>query len=146
MNNITEVPECFYRISVKALVLNETRDKFLVARNEDTDMWDLPGGGLDWGAKPADELQRELQEEMGLQASWIADHPSYFVAGDILIRYKPKWGSNVCYETILEHLDFTPSDECIAIDWLGKDNADQFKLFPNVELLLEQFDPARHQK
>ena len=144
MNNITEVPKCFYRISVKALVLNKTRDKFLVCQ-EENGLWEIPGGGLDHGANVKEELQRELLEEMGLQATWIADRPSYFTAGPVRLA-KLKWAANIIYETTLEHLNFTPSDECIAIDWLGKGNADQFKLFPNVELLLEQFDPARHQK
>lgn len=30
MNTI--IPECFYRISIKALILNETRDKFLLVQ------------------------------------------------------------------------------------------------------------------
>ena len=41
-----DIPECFYRISVKALVLNEARDRFLITQEEDG-RWELPGGGLD---------------------------------------------------------------------------------------------------
>jgi len=29
-----EIPECYYRVSVKALILNETRDKFLICEEE----------------------------------------------------------------------------------------------------------------
>ena len=57
--NTMEVPECFYRISIKALVLNETKDKFLICQ-EENGMWDLPGGGLDWETKPQEDLQREI--------------------------------------------------------------------------------------
>lgn len=82
-------------------------------------------------------------EEMGLKATWIAEHPSYFLTctptnhPDIKI-------ANVVYETTLEHYNFTPSDECVAIDWVSKENADQFNLFPNAKILVEQFNPARH--
>lgn len=142
-----EMPDCFYRISVKALVLNETRDKFLIVQDvtggRDPE-WELPGGGLDHGASVKEELQRELQEEMGLQATWIADYPSYFLAGPMR-RASGKWAANVIYEATLEHFDFTPSDECVAISWVGHDNADQFRFFPNVPELLKQFDPTRHQ-
>ncbi len=137
-----EIPECFYRISVKALVLNETRDKFLITK-ESNGEWEIPGGGLDWGVDVKEELQRELQEEMGLQASWIADKPSYFLAGPMR-RFAGAYAANILYETTLEHLDFTPSDECVAIDWINKENADQFDLSPNITQLLEQFDPKNH--
>lgn len=137
-----DIPNCFYRISVKALVLNEARDKFLITK-ESGGEWEMPGGGLDWGMGPHAELQRELHEEMGLQASWIADHPSYFLAGPMR-KLKSTWAANVIYETELEHLHFTPSDECVAIDWINKENANEFALFPNVEIFVDMFDPQQH--
>jgi len=138
-----EVPNCFYRISVKALVLNEERDKFLITK-EASGEWEIPGGGLDWGEDTKVALQRELEEEMGLQATWIASQPSYFIHGPM--RKNGQWAANILFETKLEHLNFTPSDECIAIDWINKENVDQFDLFPNVPLLVEMFDPAKHSK
>ena len=71
------IPERFYRVSVKALILNETCDKFLICK-EDNGKWELLGGGLDWGADIKSELTREIQEEMGLVTTWIVDRPSYF--------------------------------------------------------------------
>ena len=137
-----DIPECFYRISVKALVLNDARDKFLITQ-EDNGMWELPGGGLDWGETPQSDLPRELMEEMGLTATWIADHPSYFLT--VAHATKPGlWVCNVLYETTFENLNFTPSDECVAIDWVNKDTAAEFDLFPNVSQLLKLFDPSKH--
>jgi len=60
---MTEIPNCFYRVSVKALILNETIDKFLISEKE-SGVWELPGGGLDWGASPQEDLPREIMEEM----------------------------------------------------------------------------------
>lgn len=139
-----EIPDCFYRISVKALVLNDSRDKFLITK-EASGEWEIPGGGLDHGAQVKEELKRELMEETGLRASWINDHPSYFTIS-AMRRFAGAWAANILYETTLEHLDFIPSDECIAIDWINQDNAETFDLFPNVVELLKQFDPTRHQK
>lgn len=136
------VPNCYYRISIKALVLNETRDKFLVCQ-EDNKMWELPGGGLDWGETPHTDLPREIAEEMGLKTTSIADHPSYFFTctpdDNQLIKY-----AYVLYETTLESLDFTPGEECIAVDWISKENASEFDLVPNVEIFVDIFDPERH--
>ena len=67
----------FLRVSVKALILNEDRDKFLICKKENG-VWELPGGGLDWDAEIKAELAREIQEEMGLETTWVGDSPLYF--------------------------------------------------------------------
>jgi 8-oxo-dGTP pyrophosphatase MutT (NUDIX family) len=139
---MNEVPNCFYRISIKALVLNEARDKFLVCKEEDG-RWELPGGGLDWDMTPQEDLPRELMEEMGLKATHIADSPGYFITGrstnhpDIRI-------ANVLFETKLEHLNFTPSNECIEIKFINKDDVEGMELFDGPKKLLEMFDPNNH--
>lgn len=44
----SEIPKCFYRVSIKALILDETKTRFLVTQKENGE-WELPGGGLEWG-------------------------------------------------------------------------------------------------
>lgn len=142
------IPPCFYRISSKALIFNETRDKFIITKDVKVDpdgMWDVPGGGLEWGEGPQAGLAREITEEMSLETTWIADHPAYFVTHTSAMN-PSMWICNVLYETTIANLDFTPTDECTAIDWVGKDNAEQFQLFEIVAKLVEQFDPAQHQR
>ena len=38
---MNEIPDCYYRVSVKALILNEDRSKFLVCEKE-SGVWELP--------------------------------------------------------------------------------------------------------
>lgn len=128
---------------MKALILNEAKDKFLVCKKE-TGVWVLPGGKLDFGESPHEGLRRELMEEMGIETTHIKDTPSYFVTGQTL-RSKT-WVANVIYETTLEHLNFTPSDECVEICFINKDSAGDLFLFPAVATLLNQFNPANHQR
>lgn len=137
-----EIPECFYRVSVKALVLNESRDKFLICE-EESGMWELPGGGLDWGMTPQEDLPREISEEMGLTTTKVADNPSYFITDQTL--NKKLWIVNVVYETELEHLNFTPSDECINIKFVDKDDIKDMKVFPTIQKLADMFNAENHQ-
>ena len=139
---MNEIPECFYRVSVKALILNEARDKFLVCE-EETGIWELPGGGLDWGATPQEDLPREIDEEMGLTVTKIADNPSYFITDQTMNR--KAWIVNVLYETELENLDFTPSDECVNVKFVNREDIATMNVFPTIKKLGEMFYPKNHQ-
>ncbi len=67
MKTDPEVPNCYYRVSIKALITNEAGELLVV--NERGRGWDLPGGGLDWGEDTIEALHREIEEELGCQAT-----------------------------------------------------------------------------
>ena len=52
-----------YRVSAKALIINQDGDVLLVKERHND--WDLPGGGIDYGETPQQALERELHEEIG---------------------------------------------------------------------------------
>jgi len=139
---MNEVPECYYRISIKALVLNETKDKFLICEEADG-TWELPGGGLDWGATPQEDLPREIAEEMGITVTKVADNPAYFITDQTMNR--KVWFANVLYETELENLNFTASDECVNIKFVDSTDIENMNVFPSVKRLAEMFRPDNHQ-
>ena len=138
---MNEIPEFFYLVSVKALVLNETKDKFLICE-EESGVWELPGGGLDWGMTPQEDLPREINEEMGLRVTRVADNPSYFITNQTL--NSGTWIVNVLYETELENLDFTPSDECVNIKFVNLDDIKDMKVFPTIKKLAKMFKSENH--
>lgn len=138
---MSEIPDCYYRVSVKALILNETRDKFLICE-EESGVWELPGGGLDWGETPQEDLPREISEEMGIKVISVADNPAYFITGQTLNR--GVWIVNIVYETVLENLDFTASDECVNIKFVDKNDIQDMKIFPTIKKLAEMFKPQNH--
>jgi len=136
-----EIENCFYRISIKALILNEERNKFLITKEKNGE-WELPGGGLDWGMSPQKDLSREIGEEMGLKVTYIAKHPSYFLTD--LTRSKKIWIANVLFETELENLNFTPSDECVEVRFVNFEDVKKLPVFPNVLKLAEMFEYRLH--
>lgn len=58
-----EIPNSYYRVSVRAIITNESNEILMV--NEKGLGWSTPGGGLDWGEDPVAGLHRELMEELG---------------------------------------------------------------------------------
>lgn len=102
----------------------------------------MPGGGLDHDEDPTLGLKREISEETGLEVTWISSSPKYFVTTkrsghDTFI-------ANVIYEIKLKDLNFTPSDECRELRFFTAAEARKEDIFPNVEKLLEVYDPNLH--
>lgn len=128
---------CYYRISIKGLVVDET-GRFLLVK-EDNGKWELPGGGLDHGEDPINGLRREIHEEMGLVVTAISPSPKYFVT--TRRRGSDTFIANVIYEIELQDLNFTASDECQELRYFTVDEARKEDLFPNVAKLLEVYDP-----
>ncbi len=139
--DLHQIPPCFYRLSIKALVLNETRDKFLIAL-EENGWWDLPGGGLEWGGTPQADLPREISEEMGLKTVWVADCPSYFFTDKK--ENNSRWFAYLLYETKLENLSFKPSDECTEVKFVNITDIADMQTFSQVQKLADMFNPELH--
>lgn len=65
-----QYPNAFYRVSVKAVILNEKGEVFTVREGKD---WTLPGGGMDHGEEPLAALKRELYEEAFINSDFDAE-------------------------------------------------------------------------
>jgi 8-oxo-dGTP diphosphatase len=130
-----DIPNTFYRVSAKGLILDETRKKFAVIL-EDSGWWELPGGGLDWGESPEAGLKREIQEEMGLVITDIAKFPSYFLIGK---NMKDNWAVGLVYEIKVKDLNFKPSDECREIKFISPEEVGSINAFRTVQELAAQF-------
>lgn len=130
----TDVPNAFYRASVKALVLNE-QNEFLLAK-EQNGFWELLGGGLDFGEDPRACLEREIREETGLQTIYISENPAYFITDQ---ARNGTWIANVIYEVTLRDLEFTPSSECVELGFFDKERLKDIQVFTNVTKFAELF-------
>jgi len=136
---MNQIPQNFYRTSIKALVLNGEK-KFLLAKESDG-RWELPGGGMDHGETPQTCLEREIKEEMGLSVTWVSNTPSYFYT----LKHKEyRWVSNILFETKLKNLNFTPSDECTELDFFSAEEAKRLICLPNIDIFLTLFNPKNH--
>ena len=136
------IPPNFYRVSTKALILDESRTKFLIVR-ESNGKWEFPGGGLDYGSDAQENVHHELMEEMGIKTTSVAELPSYVLTAQH--DRTGSWIMQLFYETTVENLDFTKSRECTAIMFADKDSLPK-TMYSNVPLFVEMFDPQKHKK
>ncbi len=131
----------YYRVSVKALIFDESRTRFLLVQ-EDNGKWELPGGGLEWGETSRDGLIREIKEEMGLTVLSVADTPSYLTT--MQRDSDGLWVANIMFETTVENLDFVPSDVCVAVRFVNCAEARALPLFGGTQAFLQVFNPSNH--
>jgi len=144
MFDIKELPNAFYRVSGKALILDETKEKFLVIK-EKREFWELPGGAIDWGEDAREAIPREIEEEMGLHTTWVADSPAYFYTShDSAFGLQKCWKALVVYETTVKDLNFTPSDECIDIQFVSIEGAKEIPTSEIIQDFIKVFDPKNH--
>ncbi len=139
---MNEIPDCFYRVSVKALVLNETKDKFLVCK-ESSGFWEIPGGGLSWGETYKDGLVREIEEEIGLKVKRLADNPCYFITGKQSLNPGVRF-ANIVFECEFEDLNFIASDECEEVTFVDAQDIKLMKVFESVEKIATMFNPENY--
>jgi|GEM_PF-1439996 len=69
-----EIPDAFYRVSIKILIKNE-HDQLLVVQDTANGSWEVPGGGLDNGETIKQTARREIQEELGVTLVTFVDQP-----------------------------------------------------------------------
>ncbi len=138
MQNNT-IPPCFYRISVKSLILDKNW-KFLLCK-ERSGIWDLPWGGLDEWENIRNWIIREIREEMWLDIARLEDQPSYFLK---FIGKDGKEKVNVVYQTQVTNLHFIPSDECLEVWFFSKEDIDNIEVFPNVQEFIKIYKPEKH--
>jgi len=137
---MTKIPSGYYRVSVKALILDDQK-RFLLSQ-EESGLWELPGGGMDYGEAPHACLTREIKEEMGLETTYINPQPSYFFSA---LSETDRWRTNTVYETKLKDLNFTPSDECVRMRFFTAAEAAKEPLYTSSQEFIKVYNPDNHE-
>jgi 8-oxo-dGTP diphosphatase len=98
-------PSTIYRVVAKALI-TDTEGKILVVK-EKQDFWSLPGGGLEHGESAKDCLEREIQEEIGINNIQV-DELVY--STNAYLDRRDLWMTWIVYKVRLPSSDFILGD------------------------------------
>ena len=123
-----------YRPNVAMIIVSdkypEKKEVFIAQRNDLTDIWQFPQGGIDNGEEVKEALFRELEEEIGTdEATVVAEYPewiSYDFPEKIAKKMKPYKGQRQRYfllklnENANINLD-TEHPEFISYKFVGVD-------------------------
>lgn len=107
--------KCFYRVSIKALILNENSE-ILVVNEKNNPKWNLPGGGMDYGENEYDALKRELYEEVGYDGNFdftpLGIRPMY-------LEGKSAWQLWVVYHVAPKHYNFKVGEDSNGLAFMA---------------------------
>lgn len=132
--------KCFYRTSIKGLVIDQ-KNRILLAHQID-DYWDLMGGGIEYDEEPIDALSREIKEETGLKITKISASPLYYITAKR--QHKDTYVAILIHQIELNSLNFVASDECQELRFFSVEQAGQLKLYPVLYKFLDSFNPKLH--
>jgi 8-oxo-dGTP diphosphatase len=137
-------PDSFHRVTIKALVVKDGKILLVKESPERSGMWEIPGGGLDFGEDIHEGLKREVEEEMGLKVKSIEKRPMYVWAWKYQNERNMDWYYSfvVAYKVELESFDFTPTEECEEIGWFSKDELEHIELRHQTNELKKIFNPS----
>ncbi len=103
------------------------------------EVFNLPGGNLEFGEHLAEALAREMQEEMGIEVS-VGE---LLMVGEVFFEEQKKQTFHFIFEgNIIEGIPILNPKEtsAIAIKWLTINELSSVNLYPNIsEKLLQYF-------
>lgn len=111
---LKNLPSTFYRVAVKCLVFNDA-NQLLIAINSDDEV-ELPGGGWEHGESLNECVQRELAEELGVQATAIGEVQMVLQGrsdrGFAVLR--------IAVSAVLDSTTYVPGDDIVAARFVDK--------------------------
>lgn len=109
MQQDTDIPSSYYRISLKAIIRND-KGEVLVNRENGRDHWSLPGGGWEHGESDVECLKRELREEVGYTGEMTV-RPLATTRTPMFMPLRKAWLLWIVYEVIPETMEFSVGEE-----------------------------------
>lgn len=96
-------------------------ERYLLARQRDSDSWGLIGGGVEPGEEPHEAIAREIREELGVHAI-VGDLLGAYGGADLTVRYangdRVSYISNAYACTLPPGAEFSFDDEeLVEIGW-----------------------------
>jgi ADP-ribose pyrophosphatase YjhB (NUDIX family) len=125
-------------VAVTVFVLDD-RDRVLLIRRTDNDLWALPGGGQELGEFIAQTAVRETKEESGIDVEvtglvGIYTDPNHVVEysdGEVRQQF------SICFRARPVGGDLSTSDETSSAQWITPAELDGLNVHPTMRLRID---------
>lgn len=148
MESSPHFPDSFYRVGIKGLCVHDGKillsyDATCMVDGKPASLWELPGGGMDFGETFKETLVREVREEMGVAVTKVADRPMYAWTHKVIGGRNMEWFYVLllAFPFEVQNLDITPSPECQEARFFTKEELQTLPMNYQMWPLRELFDP-----
>jgi len=129
----------FLLMPAVSAVLRDDRGRVLLVQHVEG-RWQMPGGAVDPGERPADALVRECGEEADIEVRPVRVLGAF---GGPEFRTTYSNGDEVGYVTTVYEVELVSGvprpdgDETLAVGWFGRDELGSLELHPAVRAILD---------
>lgn len=122
-------------------VVTDQRERIVMVRRRDNDLWALPGGGMDLGESIVQTAVREVKEETGLDVEvtglvGIYTNPHHVMAyddGEVRQQF------SLCFTTRLLGGELAFDTESTDIAWIPTDQIARLAMHPSMRLRITHY-------
>jgi ADP-ribose pyrophosphatase YjhB (NUDIX family) len=122
-------------------VVTDQRDRIVMVRRRDNDLWALPGGGMDLGESIVQTAVREVKEETGLDVEvtglvGVYTNPHHVMAyddGEVRQQF------SLCFTTRLLGGELAFDTESTDIAWIPTDQIARLAMHPSMRLRITHY-------
>lgn len=122
-------------------VVTDQRERIVMVRRRDNDLWALPGGGMDLGESIVQTAVREVKEETGLDVEvtglvGIYTNPHHVMAyddGEVRQQF------SLCFTTRLLGGELAVDTESTDIAWIPTDQVARLAMHPSMRLRITHY-------
>lgn len=122
-------------------VVTDEKDRILLVKRRDNDLWALPGGGMDLGESIVETAVREVKEETGLDVEvtgliGVYTNPRHVMAytdGEVRQQF------SLCFTTHLIGGQLQVDSESTDIAWTPPQDIESVKMHPSMRLRIQHY-------
>lgn len=122
-------------------VVTDQRERIVMVRRRDNDLWALPGGGMDLGESIVQTAVREVKEETGLDVEvtglvGVYTNPHHVMAyddGEVRQQF------SLCFTTRLLGGELAFDTESTDIAWIPTDQIGRLAMHPSMRLRITHY-------
>ncbi|MEV4275849.1 NUDIX hydrolase [Actinoplanes xinjiangensis] len=126
-------------VSAVTVFVLDDRDRVLLIRRTDNNLWAIPGGAQDFGESIAEAAVRETREESGIDVEVVGivgtyTNPRHVVAysdGEVRQQF------SICFRARYLGGTPTPSDESSEVRWTPREDLDSIPIHPSMRLRID---------